>query len=370
MSEHALLAPSSAERWVNCPGSMQLCQKYPEPSEETDEQREGTAAHWAMAEVLAGQVVAEGQIAPNGWVLDGDMVEGAELFAETVRARVRGPIHVEERLPPGRRIHPHNWGTPDAWAYDGVLRVFDYKYGHGVVEVYENWQLVDYTALLLDLLRIDGAADQVLQVELTIVQPRVYHRDGQVRSWRMKASDLRGHINKLNMAAEIAFEPEPPVVTGEYCDHCSARIACPALLKAAGRIAQYGGVGIPHDLTIGQLGAHARMLEAQTKVLEARKTGVLAQIDLLIRQANSVPGWALESNPGREKWTVPGETVIQMGQLYGLDLAKPAAPITPNQARKAGMDESTLSSLSKREPTALKLVQDDGSKARRVFGKS
>lgn len=41
---HARLSPSSAKRWINCPPSVALSEKYGKPKE-TDYAKEGTLAH-------------------------------------------------------------------------------------------------------------------------------------------------------------------------------------------------------------------------------------------------------------------------------------------------------------------------------------
>ena len=48
----ARLRPSAASRWVPCPGSVTLCEQYPETGEESVPAAEGAAAHWAASEVL------------------------------------------------------------------------------------------------------------------------------------------------------------------------------------------------------------------------------------------------------------------------------------------------------------------------------
>src|SRR5205085_9695018 len=91
-------------------------------------------------------------------------------------------------------LHDLNWGTPDAWVYSPrslTLDVFDFKFGHGFVSEFENWQLIGYAAGFLESLGIDGHADQALRVNLHVVQPRAYHRAGPVRTWSVLASDLR-----------------------------------------------------------------------------------------------------------------------------------------------------------------------------------
>jgi hypothetical protein len=89
MSEHALLAPSSAARWIACAGSVMMEVLYPETVEHAAA-AEGTASHWAASEMLAGRVVAEGQVAPNGVVLSDEMIECAEVYVDNVMRVVRG----------------------------------------------------------------------------------------------------------------------------------------------------------------------------------------------------------------------------------------------------------------------------------------
>ena len=50
MSAHAKLSPSSAERWMRCPGSVALCDGLPDTSSTFAD--EGTAAHFLASECL------------------------------------------------------------------------------------------------------------------------------------------------------------------------------------------------------------------------------------------------------------------------------------------------------------------------------
>jgi hypothetical protein len=130
LNAHALLAPSSMNTLMRCSGSIQLQRLYPEDDDSQDA-REGTASHWGGQELLQGAMIDVGQVAPNGVVLDIDMVEGAEMYQRAVRDLVPVGGQVEERVDCSS-VHPHMWGTPDFWHYDPVgrvLYVLDYKYG-------------------------------------------------------------------------------------------------------------------------------------------------------------------------------------------------------------------------------------------------
>lgn len=366
MGEHAEAPPSSAEMWVPCPGSIRMQRAYPE-GDETPEQREGTAAHWAVEQVLHGHLVDPGVIAPNGWVLDQDMCDGAELMRQAIPDRVRPLLRVEQRVSMARRIHPENWGTPDGWAYDPrdrTVYIWDYKYGHGYVEVIDNWQLVDYAAGVLETLDLD---DLDVRIVFCIVQPRCWHRTGHVRRWTVQASHLRSMWNRLMMAAEVALGDDPPVNPGEHCRHCRARIGCTANHVYVSRIADLTERAVPLDMPDNALAYEVRHLRRVAALLQARLTGLEADAEARMRAGKRLDGLALESKPGALAWTATPATVIGLGRMYGLDLAQPLKPITPTQARKAGLPESVITGAAKREPTAAKLVLSDPLDMRRVF---
>lgn len=374
---HAILAPSSAARWMACAGSVLLEAVYPDTDSDKRAADEGTAAHFAGSELLTGQVVATGQVAPNGVVLTDEMIDAAEVYADAVLAKLgdysREFLHVEQRvmIP---SVHEHNYGTPDCrfmlhnpTAGRSTLYVFDFKFGHEFVDVFENWQLIDYAAGILDELEVGGLADQLIDVEFTIVQPRCYHRDGPVRKWRVVASDLRPHINKLRNAADAAMQPDAVCTPNPECLHCKARHACEALQRDAYRSAVVSASSIPVDMPPEAMGLELRMLRAAMKRLEGRITGLEEQARIQLQQGRRVSFHALESVAGREAWTMPPDQVVALCKMLDIDVSKPGV-LTPKQARDKGVPADLVASVSTR-PSALKLVEDDGSQARKVFGK-
>lgn len=367
MSEHAPLAPSSAARWVNCPGSVRMEAAYPVP-EETPEQREGTAAHWAVEQVLRGQVVAEGHIAPNGCVLDVDMVDGAELMRSSIPPGVAPLLRIEQRVSMAERIHPDCWGTPDVYAYDPrtrVVHLYDYKYGRGYVEVIENFQLIAYGAGVLATL---GLHDLDVTFEFVIVQPRCWHPSGNVRRWRIAASYLRAQWNRLQMAAEAAMGDDPPLNPGTHCEHCRARVGCVANHRHVSRLFDYAERALPVEMPDNALAFALRELIELEKLLKARRIALEEDAASRLRAGRRLPGFALESKAGAREWTADAQTVIGFGRMYGLDLAKAPEPITPTQALKKGLPAYIVENASRRPDGAAKLVQSDPHEMRRMFG--
>lgn len=375
MSAHAILAPSAAARWVACAGSVALAALFPE-EEDSEEAREGTAAHWAAFEILHASPVAVGQVAPNGFVLTEEMIDGAQMYVDEIDKKLaqyrltRADLIVERRVSIDR-VHPKNWGTPDCRFYvpwRKLLVLFDFKFGHRMIEVFECWQLIDYVVGSADELQLD---DLTNSVEMVIVQPRSFHRDGPVREWMTRLCDLRAQVNILTMAAERALEPGAKCTPNPECEFCPARHACEAVQHSAYRAVALSKGSTPLVLSPAAVGLELRTLEAAEAALAARISGLKAQAVALFKGGAQVPGWAMVPTSGREAWREdkPLAELLQLGELFGISLAKPAA-ITPGQARKAGMPEEVIAQYAGKPSRGLALERDDGSTARRVFGKN
>lgn len=376
LPEHSPLAPSSAYRWVFCEGSVALEAAYPE-TEEDESAAEGTAAHHAGAEILLGR--EPGTVAPNGVVLTDEMLDGAQMWVDDVRS-IGAPaseLQVEQRvyMP---RIHEQAYGTPDTWLFvpsTGTVYVWDFKFGHGVVEHFENWQLIAYVCGILDLLGIDGRSDEHIWCDLRVVQPRAYHREGRVRSWRVRASDLRGYFNRLNLAAHAAMRPGAATRTGSYCLHCNAAANCGTLRKAVTHAADWLGGSSPEELPARAAGEEMELLEHLATLVKARRTARTADLSARLRRGEGVTGWCLENTTGAKAWKPEDkDKVIALGPLLGLDLAKEPAPITPTQAlalaKKSGVDASVISDYVYNPSTGQKLARDTHllNRARAGFG--
>lgn len=376
MTEHATRQPSSADRLMQCTGSAELEALYPDDGSEYA--LEGTAAHWALAEVLNGRAVAEGQVTDAGFVLTAEMVQAAESTLRWVQQvctelnEQPATYWVEQKLPPGRRLHAAMWGTPDLvmwFAGSRALYVLDLKFGRGWVEAFENWQLTAYLALALDALGIDGLAEQAARATLVIDQPRAFHPEGARRFWHLRqASDARGRFNLLSGAIEESLDPERAKLrTGPACEHCKARHACPALQDEWQRASDRTRRAVPFDLTPQAVGIELAELRRAAAAIKARETGLVAQAEAMIARGDRVPGWQIDRPPGRLAWTVPTDEVLVLGEMLGLALRKPPEAITPTQAKDLGLDMSVLGAYAARPAGAAKLVPIDDATARKIF---
>lgn len=353
-------------RTVQCPGSVTMQEQFPDDGDNTAA-REGTAAHEVLARVLAGEIVALGSLTENGTVVDKTMIDGAHLMLDNIEATL-GPawpdlVLVEQTLAGSASLGPDVWGTPDVRTIDraDVPRItWDYKYGHGLVEVYKNLQLLTYEEL-----RPQKFSDNI---DLRIVQPRAFHPDGPVRRWTTNTTMWARAYTEIREAVAEAVGHATRLRVGNECDYCSARRACPELARVSGRLADYAKMGQPFDLSALALGDELAYTTQAIALLEARRSGLDAQATRFIEQGQPVPGWELARGRGSTDWIVPAEHVINMGMLHGLNLAKPAEAVTPLQAKELGFDPDLVRDFSKRTPGAEKLVKAS-SKAEQVFGK-
>jgi hypothetical protein len=372
MSEHAFLAPSSADIWGapdGCPAYPRMAAAYPQ-DEDTQEAREGTAAHWYLEETLRGNTVKVGDVAPNGVMVTDEMVECAEALIADVqswRHECAGMFVIEQRvyMP---SIHPTlNWGTTDIAGVDLAakrLRIRDYKFGHRYVDAYENLQGVNYAVGIARHFSVMITPEWT--VEIGIFQPRCYHPEGPRKIWSISGARFQELADGLAYAARKATEPDAPMHTGEHCRDCSARYDCPALIAAGGASVDLSLRGVPQELTPVKAGLVRAHIVGAIARLEAFKSGVDAQIEAFIRQGKQVPGVEMKPSEGREYWTVPIEEVAALGALYQKEIVKPKA-LTPKQARELGIDEAVISAYSDRRKGALKVAAMDDNRAAKAF---
>jgi hypothetical protein len=376
MTDHSIFAPSSGEQLIHCAGSVLMQAQFPDEGDSVAS-AEGTAAHWWGAEHLAedGSRPLVGAVAPNGVTVTQGMADGAGVWIDAVEdiladAGTAAVVHVERRVDI-KTVHDLCFGTPDTdiWVpWSKTLHVVDFKFGFELHEAPSHIQCVEYAeGRVVELIAADPTLTREdITVVITIVQPRAYHVLGTTRSWTCKATDLAPIIATLAMQAFVALEPDPPCVTGPGCTHCRGRHACLAFQAKGYAAAEYvnGATAVP--LSGANLALELQTLEDALAAIKARLSGLQEQAFYELRHGKALPSYGIEHGRGGFDWTKPAKEVADMGDSMGVDLRKPLACITPNQAKKL-IDDSVISAYAVKTPGAAKLVRIDNL-AKQVFG--
>lgn len=374
---HSIIAPSSAHIWGKpggCTGYVLMAQVFPDV--EGPEAVEGTKVH-ELAKAFV-DAYAYGGITVDGTGVSVEGQEAARLYADDVAAVIaKHPLSSNdvvfgtETQVLASSINDLCFGTLDCFLYDRYTRelfIWDFKFGHGVVEVFENWQMICYVAGLFDELPIDGHEDQRTTVHFRIIQPRAFHRDGPIREWSVPAWELRSYHRELRQNAAVALGNDSVTRSGNHCRYCPARHSCRAALDAGINFYELATEPTPLDLSPEAVGTQLAIVQRAHDQLGYVRTGLEEQAASLIRGGKNVPGFALEAGIGRETWKESPESVKTLGEMYGVDLDKHAL-VTPSQARELGIDKDVITLYTERPRRGMKLVADDGTRAREIFSR-
>ena len=239
-ASHAVLAASSAHRWLRCPPSALACAGKPDVASEAALQ--GTAAH-ELAEWKLRRALHQGpSVRPVSDWQDPEMEEATDDYVsfiqeQVTKARTSGvePLVLVEQRVDFSHLVPEGFGTADAIIVaDRVLSVVDLKYGVGIlVEAQNNPQLMLYGLGALGL--FDSLYD-IEQVALTIFQPR---RES-VSTWQLSVAELNEWANKtLRPQAVLAAEGAGEYRAGDWCQFCKIAPTCRARAEAMLSLARH-----------------------------------------------------------------------------------------------------------------------------------
>lgn len=236
---HSPKGASSAERWMNCPGSGVILKTLDLPvTDEPDYRKDGIAAHEAAAYCLTNQVDTWEVMGMSfhDTLVDQEIADAVQTYLDYVRQFVTpsATVFIEKMVgdDPALRPHPQFYGTADFVAYDtDVLTVADYKHGMGVVvEADDNVQMMYYAYGVLQGRRARGhnvRSDRI--VRLTIVQPRAFHMDGPIREWETTAGEILEWGDNVLIPAMDRADIDTTLTPGKWCRFCPAKLFCPAL---------------------------------------------------------------------------------------------------------------------------------------------
>jgi hypothetical protein len=222
---HSPLGPSSADRWINCTGSVNATRGIADTSSEFA--AEGSFAHNIAEMARKADKPAKHFIGHTDtqdgyeFVCDKEMADHVQFFIDYVNQ-----FEADENLNEGR-VKYDGWvedgfGTLDAALLnDGTTIVADLKYGKGI-QVYaeDNSQLKLYA---LGIFQEYGNLYDMQNFKLVIVQPRLGHID----EWEISLDELLVWAEEVvEPAAEEALTDTATFNAGSWCRWCKIRESC------------------------------------------------------------------------------------------------------------------------------------------------
>ena len=344
--KHALLSPSSCDRWSTCVGSVALTKDIEDVPNEYAEH--GTDLHILAAVTLdeAEDVSAldyVGHVLESGAIVTEEDATYVQTYVDAVRAyAAHGTLLVEEELGLTHLTgEPGAIGTSDAiiLGTNGELVVIDLKMGQRPVSPVQNKQLLSYASGALH--KHEMSAD-FNTIRLVIVQPRC----GGVSEWVCSLLELEAFeldikriatqiLTTLQLAATTpGGRVDLPLTPSEKaCRFCKANPTCPALRDAVETAASVGFddlesilvEGVPSRAeVIGSAMDKVAMVEAWTRAVRAA-----AEVELLA--GRSVTGYKLVAGRrGARKFSdleaaekVLRSTRLKVELLYDMSLISP-----------------------------------------------
>lgn len=229
---HALLSPSSAERWIHCTPSARLESKILDTG--SVYAREGTLAH-ALAETLLREYTGEISLAEANDELSrlkksdlfypgmvDEVQEYVDFCIEALNAQSGDAfMGVEERLDLSAYAED-SFGTGDCVIVDrDLIHIIDLKFGTGqVVDVVENPQLKLYA---LGAYQAWSFIYDVKEVWVTIAQVRL----GAIETYKMTVSDLIEWAEEVvKPRAALAYKGNGKREAGPWCRFCKVKTTC------------------------------------------------------------------------------------------------------------------------------------------------
>jgi hypothetical protein len=306
--KHALLAPSSAHRWLVCGPSARAGERYVDTRSVYSD--EGTLAHdLAEALIITKHVMqlnkathlkmfndAKAQIAEieKHELYSEEMYDYCDKYSDYVIEKynevlVHTPdaeLILEKEIDLSKYV-PESHGHLDVGIIaDSKLIVIDLKYGKGVrVEASENEQAMLYALGALD--RYDHLYD-IQEVEWHIYQPRI---DNITSSGLTVEQLLTWALKELAPKAQRAYEGKGAYVPGDHCQFCKFSKRCKALADMNLELAQ-------HEF-------------AEADALSDKDIAdILQRIPMLVKWAETIKQYALDEAVSKgKKW--PGLKLVE-----------------------------------------------------------
>jgi hypothetical protein len=360
----AIFRPSSADRFIGCPGSVKLAAGAPRERQWSPWIVEGLAAHKVAEQALKGErqldewsdrMVRVDDGGLYGAFCDEEMMIGLGLYLETIYSdqNTRTETFTEHRmslsvLDPGDPLFAQNRGTADRvhiHRHERKIRIFDLKWGRGVMVSPTSPQPKNYALLAMMNFDVEGGWREI---EQTIVQPRATDPGQRVKTITYSAEEiLTTFMGQMVESMEAALGDNPPLNPGARCRWCPAKAICPALRDQALNLAaapDAGGIKRQGDL-LGPIPSHVVLgtIEDPRPVVPPGGVSLPSPVDLapeeisailarrhlwdtwitavqhravsLLEAGATIPGWKLGRRTKRRRWKDTEDVATKLREM-------------------------------------------------------
>ncbi|MDO5027558.1 MAG: DUF2800 domain-containing protein [Tissierellia bacterium] len=263
---HAKLSASGSARWLNCPPSLLLEEKYPDTTSEFA--KEGTLAH-AVAEVKATKYYVKG-MGPVKYRKAMDEFKKDEFWQQEMDGYTEDYLNYLKKLSTGMSSKPYvaiekrvdfgkwakdGFGTADCVMIQGdTIHICDLKYGKGVlVDAKENTQLMLYA---LGAYSEYNIIYPIKKAVLHIIQPRL----NNYSSWEIDIEKLLEFGEYVKKQSELALFGQGEFKAGDHCKFCKARATCKARADENIKLAKFTKIKAP-ELSNEEVGKYLLMAQ-------------------------------------------------------------------------------------------------------------
>lgn len=320
MTAHAVFAPSSAHRWLECPASAVLAAD--EPNRRSEAADEGTRVHKLVERAMRG----EGMPAA-----DDPGLYAVNLSLDYVRQLGPGSLFAEHRV----TYNDDVWGTCDlahVTPDETIVTLVDYKNGAYDVPVKNNKQMLSYGACKR------RTYPMAQWYRFVIIQPNSKSAGDvePVKQDVVSAAEVEAHAERIEDAVHRAKAGEAPR-PGAHCRWCPAFGKCPATQSLLGFITE--AVKFPADQVPDA--TMVRLLQVLKGFEDYRKL-VDAELTKRMLAGRQVPGATLDTTVTRRAWKDDTLAAQALYQHYG---AAGIRPVSPADADKLGAHGKALAKV-------------------------
>lgn len=325
---------------------------------------EGTAAGELLERKVQGRDVPAQ--ARNGVYFDNDMHFYVDPIVKEINENRQSDVLCEQPIDWRTRSGVWIRGKYDiSFVREGKLYIDDLKYGWGIVDVRDNWQLLGYA--IGEVIRRGVAFERIV---LRIRQPRPHHEEGDCRAWELSYAEVLSYKEKIETRMQEIVDGLKTLTTGKQCKYCpAAGEACPAFNRLFYRALEVSTEFTQDQIDESELSRQLDHVHRAVEVIKIKMDSLKELAVSRIKGGKIIPGYITEASKGNREWK-PGISPEAVEALTGKRIVEQVM-LSPAKAEKAGVPKDFVNQLVEQRFLGMKLVRKDSAAlGDKIFGKA